>query len=168
MDVSLFTKPLALPDGFAAPTRLEHEGLVATPLKREHVLEDLAAVNASRDLIRRTRGGSWPDEELTEEFNFLDLAWHEREFRDGDSFAYVVHEGDRYVGCFYLYPMGSRTKLTPQLAAHDVDASWWVSSDAFSRGHYRTLHRALLLWLEQSFPFQNPYLSNADIPAQHE
>lgn len=178
MDVSLFTKPLALPDGFTAPTRLEYEGLVATPLGREHVLEDLAAVNASRALIRRTRGGAWPEGELTEEFNFLDLAWHEREFRDGDSFAYAVHEQQQpsepalYVGCFYLYPMGSRTKLTtPQLAVHDVDTSWWVAVDAFERGHYQTLHRALLVWLAQSFPFfQNPYLSNVDIPAaqQHE
>ncbi|KAK6845320.1 hypothetical protein PG995_015430 [Apiospora arundinis] len=173
MDYRDFTKRLVVPAGFQPPSRLRHETLVATPLKREHVREDLTAVNSSRDLIRQTRGGSWPEEELTEEFNLLDLAWHEREFRDLDSFAYVVHETSAtgaappvYVGCFYLYPMGSRTPLlNKDLVAYDVDASWWVSADAYERGHYERLYRGLVSWLETAFPFfAKPYFSNKAIP----
>lgn len=164
-----FIKRLVVPAGFQPPTLLQHETLLATPLNRKHVREDLAAVNASRDLIHQTRGGSWPEEELTEEFNLLDLAWHEREFRDLDSFAYVVHDAARdgaYVGCFYLYPMGSRTPLVePDLAAYDVDVSWWVSGDAYARGHYERLYRGLLGWLATGFPcFPKPYFSNREIP----
>ncbi|KAK8086790.1 hypothetical protein PG994_001764 [Apiospora phragmitis] len=170
MDYRDFIKRLVVPADFQPPTRLQHETLVATPLRREHVREDLAAVNASRDIIHQTRGGSWPEEELTEEFNRLDMAWHEREFRDRDSFAYVVHDvaqdgSGAYVGCFYLYPMGSRTPLsTPDLLAYDVDASWWVSDDAYERGNYERLYRGLLSWLETAFPFfSKPYFSNREI-----
>ena len=47
-------------------------------------------INAGLELIRRTRGGRWPTELVTEDFNYVDLVWHECEFRDGDSFTYCV------------------------------------------------------------------------------
>jgi hypothetical protein len=71
---------------------------------------------------------------VTEEYNFVDLVWHECEFREGDSFAYAVYDAaDRYLGCCYLYPLGPRTPLTADRLEHDVDVSWWVTPDAYSR-----------------------------------
>lgn len=68
-------------------------------------------------------------------FNFVDLAWHECEFREGDSFTYAVYVvGGRYLGCCYLYPMGRRTGLTEELVKHDVDVSWWVTPEAYEQG----------------------------------
>ena len=88
----------------------------------------MAGINASLELIRRTRGGSWPTEPVTEEFNYVDLVWHECEFREGDSFSYAVYDaGGQYLGCCYLYPLGRRTPLTEELIAFDVDVSWWVT-----------------------------------------
>jgi hypothetical protein len=160
-----FIKKLRLPPGFVAPTRLEQDGLVATMLTRDDLEDDVRGINASLELIGRTRGGGWPTEPVTEDFNFVDLVWHEQEFREGTSFSYVVRDADGgYLGCCYLYPMGRRTELTEALLDHDVDVSWWVTPDAYDRGDYEKLHRALGQWVAEEFPFRSPHYSNAEIP----
>src|SRR5215207_6839925 len=83
MDYAALIKKLQLPPGFAAPTRLAYEDLIATKLTRDDLHDDVRGINASIDLIRRTRGGSWPTEPVTEDFNYVDLVWHECEFREG-------------------------------------------------------------------------------------
>lgn len=162
-DYASFVKKL--PTGFTAPTRLAHEDLVATALTRADLADDVRGINASLDLIARTRGGGWPTEPVTEEFNYVDVVWHELEFRDGYSYTYVVRDTDgAYVGCAYLYPMGRRTELRESLLHHDVDVSWWVTPDDYERGRYATLYRALGVWIADAFPFTAPYYSNAEIP----
>lgn len=165
MDYRQFVKKLALPAGFAAPTELTYEDLVARAITREDLRDDVAGINASIELIRRTRGGRWPTEEVTEEFNFVDLVWHECEFREGDSFTYVLRDADGgYLGCCYLYPMGGRTKLTEELLRYDVDVSWWVTPGAYERGYYPKAYAALRLWVTNDYPFREPYFSNREIP----
>ncbi|TDD79375.1 GNAT family N-acetyltransferase [Actinomadura darangshiensis] len=166
MDYSQFVKKFELPAGFAVPDRLTHGDIVAKALSRADLADDVRGINASIEIIRQTRGGAWPTEEVTEEFNYVDLVWHECEFREGDSFAYAVYAVDGgYLGCCYLYPMGRRTPLTEELAKHDVDVSWWVTPSAYAAGHYAGLYRALRQWLVESLPFENPYFSNREIPA---
>jgi hypothetical protein len=164
-NVANFIKKLQLPQGFTPPTKLTREDIVARPLTRQDLDDDLAGVNSSLEIIRQTRGGSWPEEELNGEFDLLDLAWHEREFRDHNSFAYVVYDtSGLYIGCFYLYPMGERTALTNELLKYDVDASWWVTASAYEKGYYDKLYVGLKEWLESSFPFKQIYYSNKEIP----
>jgi hypothetical protein len=165
-DYSAFIKKLELPPGYAAPTRLVHDDVVAHALTRDHLEADVRGINASVELIRRTRGGSWPTEPVSEEFNYVDLVWHEAEFRDGGSFAYAVYDdAGQYLRCCYLYPMGRRTPLSEELLDHDVDVSWWVTPDAYERGYYEKLYRALQRWVADEFPFRAPHYSNAEIPA---
>ena len=159
-------KPIRLPSGFVAPLTLAFEDIVATALARRHLDEDVAGINASLALISRTRGGGWPTEAVTGDGNFIDLVWHECEFRDGRSFSYVVHtvEG-QYLGCCYFYPLGTRTPLSAELAAaYDVDVSWWVTPKAYERGYYEMLFRALEHWGTQDFPFSGLHFSNRLIP----
>jgi RimJ/RimL family protein N-acetyltransferase len=166
MDHSIFVKKLSVPEGFVVPRRLEYENLVATALTRADLEDDVRGINDGIELIQRTRGGGWPTEPVTEDFNFVDLAWHEVEFREGDSFAYVVRDSDGgYLGCCYLYPMGRRTQLSEELLHHDVDVSWWVTPEAYGHGEYEQLYRALQRWVREEFPFDAPYYSNAEIPA---
>jgi RimJ/RimL family protein N-acetyltransferase len=166
-EYSDFIKPLAVPRGFGAPTRLVHDDLVAQALTRAHLEDDVRGINASLDLIRRTRGGGWPTEPVTEEFNYVDLVWHEQEFREGMSYAYAVYDaGGTYLGCCYLYPVGRRTPLSEALLENDVDVSWWVTPDAYERGYYSKLYQALQRWIADEFPFQAPHYSNAEIPAE--
>jgi hypothetical protein len=69
-----------------------------------------------------------------------------------------------YIGCFYLYPLGIRTELREDLLQYDVDASWWVSAEAYDKGYYDKLYSALKQWLAESSPFKEVYYSNKEIP----
>jgi hypothetical protein len=165
MDYSGLIKRLDVPEGFAMPRELAHGEVVATVLGREDLDDDVRGINASLDLIRRTRGGGWPTEPVTAEYNYTDLVWHEAEFREGYSYSYVVRDRDgAYLGCAYLYPMGRRTTLSEDLLVHDVDVSWFVTTDAYAKGLYAELYRALQHWLDNDLPFERPYFSNAEIP----
>ena len=166
VDYSGFVKRLVLPPGYTVPARLVYEDLEARAISRDDLQEDVKGINASIELIRRTRGGGWPSEPVTEDFNFVDLVWHELEFREGDSFTYAVYDADGgYLGCAYLYPMGRRRPLTAELARFDVDVSWWVTPDGYERGFYEKLYRALRHWIAEDLPFEAPYYSNAEIPS---
>ena len=166
MDYGLFVKKLDLSDAVTAPIELRYDDIVATALSREHLRDDVAGINASLELIRRTRGGEWPSEPTTEEVNFTWLVWHELEFLERTSFTYALYTADsRYLGCAYLYPLGRRAPLTEMLAAYDVDVSWWVTPTAYAQGYYSKAYDALRHWLVVELPFGRPYYSNAEIPA---
>ena len=165
MEYRGLVKRLELPSGYAPPAELAYEDVRARAISRADLHDDVRGINASIELIRRTRGGGWPTEPVSEEFNYVDLVWHELEFRDGHSFTYAVYDADgQYLGCCYLYPMGRRTALTDALLAHDVDVSWWVTPDAYERGYYVKLYDALRNWVTDAFPFERPYYSNIEIP----
>lgn len=157
-------KPLRTPAGWAPATVLRHGDLRAEAITREHVADDVRGINASLDLIRRTRGGAWPTEPVTEEFDYVDLVWHECEFRERDSFTYAVYAGEEYLGCCYLYPLGRRQSLTEELLEQDVDVSWWVTPEAYAAGRYGELYAALQHWVVGEFPFDRPHFSNREIP----
>ena len=161
-----FIKKLVTPAGFTVPAMLRFEHLEARAITRADLAEDVRGINDSLELIARTRGGGWPTEPVTEAFNFVDLVWHELEFRDGYSFTYAVYDtSGTYLGCCYLYPLGRRTELSEALLEYDVDVSWWVTPAAYERGDYARLYAALRHWLATEFPFWRPYYSNREIPS---
>ncbi len=166
MDYTGLVKRLQVPGGWAAPMELRYGDVRAHAITRDHLQDDVTGINASIELIRRTRGGRWPTGPVTEDFNYVDLVWHECEFRENDSFTYVAYDADdHYLGCCYLYPMGRRKPLTEELARFDVDVSWWVTPDAYAHSYYTKVYAALRHWIAAAFPFSNPYYSNAEIPA---
>jgi hypothetical protein len=165
MDYRLLIKRLDLPTGFSPPVRLLYEDMVATAITRADLKDDVRGINRSLALIRRTRGGDWPSEAVAEEFNFVDLVWHEQEFRERQSFTYVLRDNrGGYLGCAYLYPMGRRTMLTDDLVHYDVDVSWWVTPDAYAAGYYAKVYRALCQWLATEYPRWRGYFSNTEVP----
>jgi RimJ/RimL family protein N-acetyltransferase len=164
MDYAGLIKKLEVPPGYTPPRELVHGDIRARVLSRDDLDDDVRGINSSIELIQRTRGG-WPTEAVTAEDNYADLVWHEVEFRDGYSFSYVVRDADdRYLGCCYLYPVGRRVPLSEELVKHDVDASWWVTTDAYEQGYYPKVYDALVRWIDAAFPFTNPYFSNVEIP----
>ena len=165
MEYARFVKSISLPPGFTAPRTLTFEDIVATALSRSDLDDDVRGINSSLELIARTRGGGWPTGPVDDEFNYVDLVWHEQEFREQTSFAYVVREADGggYLGCAYLYPVGRRTPLSEELLDRDVDVSWWVTEAAYEQGYYEKLYRALERWVVEDFPFRAPHYSNAEI-----
>lgn len=165
-DYTRIIKPILLPAEFLPPSRMVFEDLVATVLGREHLADDVAGINASIELIQSTRGGGWPTVAVTADGNFIDLVWHECEFREGYSFSYAIYTLDReYLGCCYFYPLGRRTPLSEELAQCEVDISWWVTPSAYERGYYEKLFRALRHWGTKDFPFSAVHYSNVLIPS---
>jgi len=166
VDYARFIKPIVLPPGFVPPQRLVFEDIVGTVMGRKYLREDVDGINASLDLIMRTRGGEWPTGPVTDEGNFIDLVWHECEFLERRSFSYFVHSAaGEYLGCLYFYPLGTRTPLSEALVTHDVDVSWWVTTSAYERGYYEKLFRALKHWGTEDFPFSSLHFSNRLIPS---
>ena len=165
MDYRGLIKRLDLPVGFVAPNDLSYDDLRASAITRADLADDVAGINRSLDLIRHTRGGTWPAEPVTEAGNYTDLVWHELEFRENESFTYVVRDvSAHYVGCCYLYPMGRRVELTDDLISCDVDVSWWVVPDAYQASYYTKLYHALQIWVVTDYPFTRPHYSNRETP----
>lgn len=156
------THPL-LPDTFTPPDQLVHPQFNARKLCASDVDLDYAAVMSSIDIIHQNRGGSWPSPELTHQDDWIDLAWHQREFENGSSFAYTVMNKDETecLGCFYLYPPGFRMDAP---AGADVDVSFWVTQKAYEAGLYPVLYTALKDWLAKEWPFTQVFWSNAQLP----
>src|SRR4051794_4900922 len=145
-------KRFQLPTGFEAPVDLVHAEVRANALTRADLDDDVRGINASLDLIRRTRGGDWPTEPVTHDFNYVDAVWHECEFRDDKSFTYVLRTDEgAYLGCAYFYPIGMRTPLTDELMHCDVDVSWWVTPEGYDAGYYVAAYDALKHWLAEFF-----------------
>jgi hypothetical protein len=158
-------RPLQLPDGFRAPRGLAFAELRAFAIGRQDLDDDVAGINANVELIATTRGGGWPAAPVTAEENYVDLVWHELEFRENYSFTYVLRRPDgAYIGCAYLYPVGRRVRLHEH-ADSDVDVSWWVTRPAYDDGLYTMAYQALRHWIATEFPFHEPVYSNSEIPA---
>jgi len=167
MDYRGLIKKLDLPAEWSPPTELVYDDIRARAISRADNDDDVEGINASIELIQRTRGGGWPEEPVSAEFNYVDEVWHECEFREGYSFTYAVYDSSgHYLGCCYLSPMGRRTPLTEELLKYEVDVSWWVTQGAYDRGYYTRLFAALQHWIKTEFPFTNAYYSNAEIPRE--
>ena len=117
-------KQLDLPAGWKAPAELAYDDIRARAISRADNDADVQGINASIELIRRTRGGNWPAEPVSVEFNYIDEVWHECKFRDGGSFTYAVYDSSgHYLGCCYLYPMGRRVPIQIRVfGIHDLDS----------------------------------------------
>jgi hypothetical protein len=165
VDFRGLVKTLDLPSSFIAPTELKYDDIRARAISRADLRDDVDGINVSIELIERTRGGGWPTRPVSDDFDYVDLVWHELEFRERYSFTYVARDvHDRYLGCCYLYPLGRRTPLTKELLRSDVDVSWWVTPRAYQAGYYAKMYIALQHWVTGAFPFKKPHFSNAEIP----
>lgn len=152
-----------IPESFEVPENLRHPKFLARKLCAKDTYLDYIAVMSSIDIIQKTRGGSWPTEDLSFEDDMIDLAWHQREFEKKSSFAYTVMnvEETECLGCFYLYPPGYRSDKTKDA---DVDVSFWVTQKAYKEGLYLELFKALDVWLKESWNFQKIGYSNKEVP----
>lgn len=108
MNYRILKKKLDLPADFAPPAQLIHDDLVATAITRADLEDDVQGINASIDLIRRTRGGRWPTGPVTPVFNFVDLIWHELEFREGFLHVRLARRSGWIPGVLLPVPNGRR------------------------------------------------------------
>jgi len=153
-----------IPEEFTVPTQLKTDDFLIRKLCYSDAKLDYAAVMSSIDIIKKTRGGEWPTATLSFVDDQIDLAWHQREFENGTSFAYTVMNRDETecLGCLYLYPPGFRDDSSKE---SDVDVSFWVTQKAYDNGLYPKLYHALDAWLRTDWPFQKIGYTNKEIPS---
>ncbi len=156
---------------FIPPAEAEFEGYVLHPLGPDDVEADCAAANENADLIRQTRGGTWPRGPITLDEDLGDLREHQRQFRTREAFAYVISntENGMYEGCLYIYPPHHPFDDTDQSAMPaDADAaiSFWVVRSAYNAGLYQDLFTFVGRWLNEVWPFMRPCITNAEKPAE--
>jgi hypothetical protein len=106
-DPSGYAKTLALPAGFDAPRLLRYDDVTAHAITRDDLGADVRGINASLDLIRETRGGTWPTGPVTEEEG-LRRPGPARVRVLGRQVTHVLRRGrgGGYIGCAYLLPSG--------------------------------------------------------------
>lgn len=133
---------LQLPQGFVAPSGLEHERFRLRMLSIADVDADFEAIRERVAPDGTLRGSPT----LTREQNLIDLGWHEKEFQLRRSFAYTVLAPDesRVLGCVYVYPD----------AEADALVRLWVRQDAWEAGLDPLLERAVRDWIETQWPFK--------------
>lgn len=143
-----------VPETFTPPARADGAGFHLRMLTVHDVVKDF---DACIEMGTRLHGvtephGSWPDG-LTLEENLIDLAWHQREFTLGHSFAYTVMNDDesRCLGCGYINPS--------DWPDWDAIAIWWSRDPAMDAAIGATF-RALVA----RFPFSRVAFMGRDRP----
>jgi hypothetical protein len=109
-DPSGYAKTLALPAGFDAPRLLRYDDVTAHAITRDDLAANVRGINASLDLIRETRGGTWPTGPVSEEEEGLRRPGRARVRVPGRHVIHVLRRGrgGGYIGCAYLLPSGAQ------------------------------------------------------------
>jgi hypothetical protein len=143
----VYRRPI-VPGDFAVPERLEGDGFHLRALTIHDLVKDFDAVMTSVDRLVGFMDPSddWPLG-LTLEEDLIDLAWHQREFTMGHSFAYTVMTPDEAtcLGCVYLLPT--------RAPGYDAQAFYWVRTSEVATGLDQRLGAALHTWLAERWPF---------------
>ena len=141
-------------DGFVVPQRLAGPGFRLESLGPQHNEADHGAWTSSIDHVRATPGfldGRWPPVAgLSLAENLRDLQRHADDFERRVGFTYtVLDDGDRVIGCVYIYPLPSDSRVTQvrswfsancaelDLPVHDAVADWLVTEWPFTDVRYR-------------------------------
>ncbi len=125
------------------PETIEFPNFIATKLTPKFVYDDYISVINNAELIKKTRGGSWPDLNwLNIEEDLIDLSWHQREFENESSFAFVLYSRDKkYIGCVYLYPMAFRSDFGEDNKKYCLDFSFWTIQEFYDNGTYNEIYK---------------------------
>jgi RimJ/RimL family protein N-acetyltransferase len=149
-----------LPAGFEHPERVElASGHHLRPIREDDVAIDYPAVMGSRERLWEIFGEpwGWPPETMTYEQDQADLARHEREIRDHESFNYAVLDAEesRLLGCVYIDPA--------ERAGADADICWWVVDEEVGLALDAALSVFVARWLADAWPFSAPRFIGRDL-----
>ena len=137
-----------VPNEFVVPHGLLGPGFRLEPLGPQHNEPDHTAWTSSIDHIRATPdfpNGRWPPVGgLSLAENLRDLQRHAEDFQRRVGFTYtVLDDGNRVIGCVYIYPSPSDSRV--------AQVQSWVSAN---RAELDLLVRdAVANWLATEWPF---------------
>lgn len=137
-----------VPDDFSAKEEFKTGKFVLKKLTPKFTKIDYEAVLRSAEHIRKsyniTDKDSWPQDYLTIEKDYSDLAQHEKEFDDKTAFAYTVLSLDEKVclGCVYIDPTDSED--------FDAMVTLWTDNEKDDL----ILYKAVKSIVNENFPFK--------------
>jgi hypothetical protein len=138
-----------IPDDFVVPSGFITDKIKARKLTVHDTLKDYDAVMESIGHLQGVFGelSSWPRPDFSLEDDFIDIGWHQTEFRMRKSFAYTVMSPDesKCLGCFYIYP--------PQSDEFDAEVYMWVRKSEFDKGLDPVLEKEVRVFMKQ-WPFK--------------
>ncbi len=148
-----------LPPDFEHPLRVElATGHHLRPIRESDVDIDYPMVMQSREQLWAVFGApwGWPPESMTFEQDRADLARHEQEIRDHESFNYAVFDSaeSQILGCVYVDPA--------ERVGADADVCWWVVDDPEGRLE-ASLSELVPRWIATSWPFARPRFIGRDL-----
>jgi hypothetical protein len=134
------------------PPTLETAEFRLEPLTRTYLQIDFDAIMATGVHLDGTMvppGWLGDVDRFTLDDDELELAWHEREFRRGSSYAYIaVSPEGTSLGCAYVNPSDRAT--------HDAVITSWGRFDPERPGWDSTFFEIIEEWVTTSWPFANP------------
>ena len=152
-----------LPDDFVHPTDVPlTDGYHLRPIRATDVDLDMPAVMGSRDRLWSIYGEAWgwPPSTMTVEQDREDLARHEAEAEQHESFNYALFDDaeTELIGCVYIDP--------PEKAGADAEISWWVRDEYVDSDVERALDEFVPRWIEREWPLRSPRYVGRDLTWQ--
>lgn len=139
-------------DKIKISNKIKFKNFYAYKLSVKDIEDDFEAVIRNEKLIKKIRGnaGSWPNPKtLSKEEDFIDLAWHQREFENNLSFAFVLRDkAQKYIGCAYIYPMNFRSSLKKNIN-YDFDFSFWVTQEFYDQNFYEKVYFSFIEYFKK-------------------
>ncbi|TDR72017.1 hypothetical protein [Paludibacterium purpuratum] len=144
-----------IPASFVPPRTVSLANLDLVVLSPEWAQQDFAALERCADTIRHVFGpdNHWPDADISYEENLADLLRHEREFNEGEAFAYAMLQGERYLGCLHIKPIKSRIDNDARRRLFQAQAFFWLANDEAQPDPGSVL-ATLRDWLNAEWPFE--------------
>lgn len=134
---------------FQVPTQVVTDLFLVRPLVVGDAKADYEAWTSSIEHLQGIFGpnSSWPSLDMTLEDNAIDLAWHQREYEIGSSFAYTVFNTDNTVclGCVYVGPA--------RKVGYDAEVFYWVRANQADKGLDKVLGAFVHDWISKYWPF---------------
>lgn len=131
--------PKLFPEISKIPSGFSNGGVLVEPLSITHAIIDFEAVFVTKDRLyeKYKSAYGWPLN-ITLHDNIVDLGWHEKEFRDGSSFAYTVtnHARSKCFGCIYIFPSNGEAIM-----------SFWLREDGVSPIDEDEFAKLLVQWV---------------------
>jgi hypothetical protein len=147
-----------LPREFVVPTLVETERFRIRPITINDVIKDYDAVMSSVQHLQAAFPlWGWPTEDMTLEFDLMELGWHQKEFMLRSSFDYAVMSLDerRLLGCVYIDPS--------ETTAADADVTFWVRADELQTGLEAALETTVRRWISDVWPFPRVLYPGRDL-----
>lgn len=129
------------------------------PIRASDVDLDLPAVLGSQKRLWSVYGEAWgwPPATMTYEQDREDLARHEAEIEQHESFNYALFDAEEtaLLGCVYIDP--------PEKVGADAEISWWVVDDLVAGPVEAALDELVPRWIAMQWPFEQPRYVGRDL-----